>query len=52
MMAADNPQDWQAIVAAADLRRNNHVAITRCEQRAAKFKRPLPGTIRFTADQR
>ena len=52
MMAADNPQDWQAIVAAADLRRNNHVVISRCEQRAAKFKRPVPCSIRVTADQR
>lgn len=52
MMAADNPQDWQAIVAAADLRRNNHVVISRCEQRATKFKRPVPCSIRVTADQR
>jgi hypothetical protein len=46
MMQADNPETWQAIVDAAEMRRRNRVAIDACEQRAAKAKRPVQCTIK------
>lgn len=46
MMQAGNPGGWQAIVDAADIRRDNLKVITACERAAAKKMRPTQCTIR------
>ena len=45
MMQAGNPDAWNAIVGAADMRRQNREVIDACEKRAAKAKRPVRCTI-------
>lgn len=45
LMRAGNPEGWQAIVDAADMRQANRDAIAACEQRAAKAKEPVRCTI-------
>lgn len=41
LMQAGNPEGWQAIVDAADMRQANREAIDACLQRAAKAKQPV-----------
>jgi hypothetical protein len=41
LMRAGNPEGWQAIVDAADLRRENAQSIAECEQTAAKAAKPV-----------
>ncbi len=48
LMQAGNPEGWQAIVYAADMRQANREAIDACLQRAVKAKRPVGCTIRVT----
>lgn len=45
MMQAGNPDGWQAIVQAAEIRRSNRDAIDACLQRAVKTKTPMRCTI-------
>ncbi len=51
LMQAGNPEGWQAIVDAAEMRRDNRKAIDACVQRAAKAKQPVRCTIRVTNRQ-
>ena len=46
LMQAGNPEGWQAIVDAADMRQANRDAIDACLQRATKVKQPVRCTIR------
>jgi hypothetical protein len=46
LMQAGNPEGWQAIVDAADMRQTNREAIDACERRAIKAKQPVRCTIR------
>lgn len=46
LMQAGNPEGWQAIVDAADMRQANREAIDACVQRAAKAKQPVRCMIR------
>lgn len=46
LMQAGNPEGWQAIVDAADIRQANREAIDACLQRAAKAKQPARCMIR------
>ena len=46
LMQAGNPEGWQAIVDAADMRQTNREAINACVQRAIKAKQPVRCTIR------
>ncbi len=45
LMQAGNPQGWQAIVNAADMRRDNRETIAACEARAEMAKEPVRCTI-------
>lgn len=47
LMQAGNPEGWQAIVDAADMRQANREAIDACERAAAKLKKPVRCTIRI-----
>lgn len=47
LMQAGNPEGWQAIVDAADMRRENSDTIAACERAAAKSKEPVRCTIRI-----
>jgi hypothetical protein len=47
LMRADSPQAWEAVAAAAQMRRDNRDIIAACEQAAAKAKRPVRCTIRI-----
>jgi hypothetical protein len=51
LMRADSPQAWEAITAAAQMRRDNRDAIAACEQAAAKAKQPVRCTIRIADSQ-
>ena len=46
LMQAGNPESWQVIVDAADMRQANRDAIDACLQRAAKAKQPVRCMIR------
>lgn len=46
LMQAGNPEGWQAIVDAADMRQANRDAIDACLQRATKVKQPVRCTIK------
>ncbi|WP_213979429.1 DUF6118 family protein [Sphingomonas sp. dw_22] len=45
LMRAGNPEGWQAVVDAADMRQANRDAIAACEQQAAKTKQLVRCTI-------
>ncbi len=47
MMRAGNPEGWQAIVDAADMRQANRDTIAACERAAEKAKEPVRCTIRI-----
>jgi hypothetical protein len=47
LMRAGNPDGWQAIVDAADMRQANRDTIAACERAAAKAKEPVRCTIRI-----
>ncbi|WP_268746859.1 DUF6118 family protein [Sphingopyxis sp. LC363] len=47
IMRAGRPDAWQAIVDAAEMRRDNRDAIDTCEQQAVKAKQPVRCTIRI-----
>ncbi|MFC3783749.1 hypothetical protein GGR90_001149 [Sphingopyxis italica] len=47
IMRAGRPDAWQAIVDAAEMRRDNRDAIDACEQQAVKAKQPVRCTIRI-----
>lgn len=47
MMQADRPEAWQAIVDAAEMRRQNREAIDACEKRAVKAKRAVQCAIKI-----
>ncbi len=47
LMRAGNPDGWQAIVDAADMRQANRDAIAACERAAEKAKEPVRCTIRI-----
>ncbi|MBB4640563.1 DUF6118 family protein [Rhizorhapis suberifaciens] len=47
LMQAGNPEGWQAIVDAADMRQANRETIAACERAAAKAKEPVRCTIRI-----
>ncbi|WP_317152706.1 DUF6118 family protein [Sphingopyxis indica] len=49
LMHAGNPEGWQAIVDAADMRQANHDAIAACERAAAKAKKPVRCMMRIKA---
>lgn len=51
IMRADSPEAWQAIVDAAEMRRQNREAIDACEKRAAKTKGAVGCTIRIGGDR-
>lgn len=51
LMQAGNPEGWQAIVEAADMRRTNRDAFAACEQTAAKAKKAVRCTIRIGKPQ-
>ena len=46
MMRADSPEAWKALIAAAEMRRDNREIIAKCEHTAAKAKRPVRCTIK------
>ena len=46
LMQAGNPEGWQAIVDAADMRQDNRDTIAACERAAIKAKEPVRCTIR------
>jgi hypothetical protein len=46
LMQAGNPEGWQAIVDAADMRQANRDTIAACERAAAKAQEPVRCTIR------
>ncbi|WP_232313881.1 DUF6118 family protein [Sphingobium sp. TCM1] len=46
MMRAGNPEGWQAIIDAADMRQTNRDAIAVCEMAAEKAKEPVRCTIK------
>ena len=45
LMRAGNPEGWQAIIDAADMRRENRETIDACERTAAKINKPVRCTI-------
>jgi hypothetical protein len=45
LMQADSPRAWNALVEAADLRRDNREAIERCHKAASVTHRPARCTI-------
>lgn len=47
LMRAGNPEGWQAIVDAADMRQANRDTIAACERAAEKAKEPVRCTIRI-----
>lgn len=47
LMQAGNPEGWQAIVDAADMRQANRDTIAACEKAAAKAKEAVRCTIRI-----
>ncbi|MGV7123218.1 DUF6118 family protein [Sphingopyxis sp. 550A] len=47
LMQAGNPEGWQAIVDAADMRQANRDTIAACERAAEKAKEPVRCTIRI-----
>jgi hypothetical protein len=47
LMRAGNPDGWQAIVDAADMRKENRDAIADCERVAEKAKEPVQCNIRI-----
>ncbi len=47
IMRAGNPEDWQAIVDAADMRQANRDTIAACERAAEKAKEPVRCAIRI-----
>lgn len=47
LMQAGNPEGWQAIVDAADMRQANRDTIAACERATAKAKEPVKCTIRI-----
>jgi hypothetical protein len=47
LMRAGNPEGWQAIVDAADMRQTNRDAIAGCERAAARAKEPVRCTIKI-----
>jgi hypothetical protein len=47
LMRAGNPEGWQIIVDAADMRQANRDTIAACERAAAKAKEPVRCTIRI-----
>jgi hypothetical protein len=49
IMRADNPETWQAIADAADMRRDNREAIDACERDARKANQPVRCIIRIRA---
>lgn len=49
LMRVGNPEGWQPIVDAADMRQANHEAITACEKRAARIKRVVRCAIKIEA---
>jgi hypothetical protein len=51
MMQADNPSGWQAIVDAAEMRRQNRDTINACEQAAAKAREAVRCTLRIEKPQ-
>lgn len=51
LMRAGDPDRWQAIILAAEMRRDNREAIDACERKAAKTRKAVACTIRLSADQ-
>ena len=49
LMRVGNPEGWQAIVDAADMRQANRDTIAACERAAEKVKEPVRCTIRIPA---
>lgn len=49
LMRAGNPDAWQAVLEAADMRQYNREAINRCKQAAAKIEKSVQCTIRVSA---
>ena len=49
MMRAENPESWQFVAEAAEMRRRNREAIESCEKRAGKTKRPVRCAIKIEA---
>jgi len=47
MMRTDNPEGWQTIVDAAEMRRANHDSIDACERSAAKASAPVQCMIKI-----
>ena len=52
MMRADDPEAWQFVAEAAEMRRINRETIAACEKRAAKTKRSVRCMIRIEAPDR
>lgn len=46
LLSADNPQGWEALAAAAQMRHDNRTALAACEKAAAKAAGPVRCTIR------
>ena len=51
LMRAGNPEGWQAIVEAADMRRENSDAIAACQKVAVKANEPVRCTVRIGQPQ-
>lgn len=49
IMRADSPEAWQTTVDAAEIRRDNRVAIDACERAAKNANQPVRCTIRIVA---
>lgn len=49
MMRAENPESWQFVAEAAEMRRRNREAIESCEKRAGKTMRPVRCAIKIEA---
>ena len=46
LMRAGDPDGWQAVVAAAEMRHDNREVIAACERAASKVKKPVRCTVR------
>lgn len=51
LMQAGNPERWNTVVTADEMRRDNHDAITKCEREAAKAKKEVRCTIKVALPQ-
>lgn len=52
MMRAENPNAWQFVIEAAEIRRQNREVMDACEKRTAKTKRAVRCAIKIEAGRK